>query len=361
MSEEHLIQKKINQDNNENKPQRSKILSSNVHGEELEKNNSIINNQYKNEDLGIGEIMLTPLQSILINKKMPFGLKLETEENILKSIDTTNTQTEKSKNSSKDKEKIGRDNNNTGGMAQSKERMINHFDIPNNFPQEIKTVLKKCRKGLDRIKETKYINIYYHSNNPDVPCLANIENKVNNYEYKNLYDFQMDVRNIWRYHFKLQQNIEITSKMSVDWEKICDDLDNQDNEINNLYTKEKPEELQKELYNINEQGKTGNIPTPSKKNNKQHMKLHYRGMTIEEKSRLGNEIRALNKKQLKGIIKILSKNKEYKKSKYFEFDLDKLSIKKLRELEKYVKECLRLNSHNSNNKMENQNNSLAFL
>jgi hypothetical protein len=91
------------------------------------------------------------------------------------------------------------------------------------------------------------------------------------------------------------------------------------------------------------------------------MKWNNRVMTIEEMSRLGNDIRTLNKKQLKGIIKILSKNNEYKKSKYFEFDLDKLSIEKLRELEIYVKECLRLNSHNSNNKMENQNNSLTFI
>jgi hypothetical protein len=264
MSEDQFIQNKINQENNQNKLQENQISSSIINNKDLERNN-LINNQNKNEELGIGQFILTPLQSILINKKMPFGFKLETEENIFKSIETTKIQTKKSKNSSKHKEKIGKDHHNMGGSIQPKKRVSNNFDIPSNYPPEIKTVLKKCRIGLDRIKESKYINIYYHSNNPDVPCLANIEKKVNNFEYRNLYDFQMDVRNIWRYHFKLQQNIEITSKMSVDWEKICDDLDNQDNEINNSYIKEKPEELQKELDNLNEQGKTGNIPTPSKK------------------------------------------------------------------------------------------------
>ena len=49
--------------------------------------------------------MLTPLQSIIINKKMPFGFKLETEENILKSLETTKSQAKKSKNSTRHKEK----------------------------------------------------------------------------------------------------------------------------------------------------------------------------------------------------------------------------------------------------------------
>ena len=373
MSEDQFIQNKINQENSQNKLQENQISSSIINNKDLERNN-LINNQNKNEELGIGQFILTPLQSILINKKMPFGFKLETEENIFKSIETTKIQTKKSKNSSKHKEKIGKDHHNMGGSIQPKKRVSNNFDIPSNYPPEIKTVLKKCRIGLDRIKESKYINIYYHSNNPDVPCLANIEKKVNNFEYRNLYDFQMDVRNVWSYHFKLQQNNEITSKMSADWEKICADLDNQNFEMNTSYIKERTDKIQKELDNINAARNMGNIPAPGKKNTQQNMKLNNKGMSVEEKNKLGNDIRTLNKEQLKGIIKILSENKEYPKSKYFEFDIDKLSIEKLRELDKYVKECLnsnKLNStnssnnnisnnnihkQNSNNKLQNQNN-----
>ena len=368
MSEDQFIQNKINQENNQNKQQEIQVTSSNINNNNLERNN-LINNQNKNEELGIGQFILTPLQSILINKKMPFGFKLETEENIFKSMDTSRTQTKKSKNSSKHKEKIGKDHRNMGGNIQPKKRVSNNFDIPSNYPPEIKAVLKKCRIGLDRIKESKYINIYYYSNNPDVPCLANIEKKVNNFEYKNLYDFQMDVRNIWSYHFKLQQNNEITSKMSADWEKICADLENQNNEMNTSYIKERTDKIQKELDNINAARNMGNIPAPGKKSNQQNMKMNNKGMSVEEKNKLGNDIRTLNKEQLKGIIKILSENKEYPKSKYFEFDIDKLSIEKLRELDKYVKECLnsnKLNSNNSsnnnihkqnsNNKLQNQNN-----
>lgn len=70
-------------------------------------------------------------------------------------------------------------------------------------------------------------------------------------------------------------------------------------------------------------------------------------MTVEEKNQLGNYIRSLNKEQLKGIIRILNDSDSYPKTKYFEFDIDKLPTKKLRDLEKYVKECININNKNS--------------
>jgi hypothetical protein len=65
-------------------------------------------------------------------------------------------------------------------------------------------------------------------------------------------------------------------------------------------------------------------------------------MTITEKNVLGSKIRMLSQDQMKGIINILSD--QYcieNNSKFFEFDIDALSNKKLRELEKYVKKCLK--------------------
>lgn len=34
-----------------------------------------------------GQYLLTPLEAILINKKMPYGIKLDTEENVLQSLE----------------------------------------------------------------------------------------------------------------------------------------------------------------------------------------------------------------------------------------------------------------------------------
>jgi hypothetical protein len=349
MSEAQFSQNEIMHINNENKQEENKITSLNGQYKELDRNNPL-NNEEKDEDLKIGQYMLTPLQSIIINKKMPFGFKLETEENILKSLETTKSQAKKSKNSTRHKEKGGRDHRN-GGIMQNKKRnqnMNNIDNIPSHITLEVYKIYKKCRKGLDKIKESKYANNYYQSNNPDVPCLANIEKKVNNYEYKSIYDFQMDVRRIWNYYFKLEQNNEITSKMSDDWEKICADLDNPNTEMSMASVRKRTEQIQKELEEMKDNNLTKeSVPAPVKKVNQNYEQ--NKPMTVEEKNQLGNNIRSLNKEQLKGIIKILSENNPIPQSKYFEFDIDKLSTKKLRELEKYVKDCLASNNKNNKN------------
>ena len=349
MSEAQFSQNEIMHINNENKQEENKITSLNGQYKELDRNNPL-NNEEKDEDLKIGQYMLTPLQSIIINKKMPFGFKLETEENILKSLETTKSQAKKSKNSTRHKEKGGRDHRN-GGIMQNKKRnqnMNNIDNIPSHITLEVYKIYKKCRKGLDKIKESKYANNYYQSNNPDVPCLANIEKKVNNYEYKSIYDFEMDVRRIWNYYFKLEQNNEITLKMSDDWEKICADLDNPNTEMSMASVRKRTEQIQKELEEMKDNNLTKeSVPAPVKKVNQNYEQ--NKPMTVEEKNQLGNNIRSLNKEQLKGIIKILSENNPIPQSKYFEFDIDKLSTKKLRELEKYVKDCLASNNKNNKN------------
>ena len=92
------------------------------------------------------------------------------------------------------------------------------------------------------------------------------------------------------------------------------------------------------------------VPAPVKKSGGNN-ELN-KPMTVDEKNQLGNDIRSLSKDQLKGIIRILKESDSYPKTKYFEFDIDQLSNKKLRELEKYVKECI--NTNNKNNKQINQ-------
>ena len=64
-------------------------------------------------------------------------------------------------------------------------------------------------------------------------------------------------------------------------------------------------------------------------------------MTLNEKLNLGENIKKLGNNQLKGIIRIIQNNiSRDKKEKYFEFDIDKLSPQKCRELENYVRSCL---------------------
>lgn len=54
-------------------------------------------NSLSNVELKDGHFMLTPLQVLMINKRMPKGFKLELEENLLKYLDTIKPPAKKTK------------------------------------------------------------------------------------------------------------------------------------------------------------------------------------------------------------------------------------------------------------------------
>lgn len=66
-------------------------------------------------------------------------------------------------------------------------------------------------------------------------------------------------------------------------------------------------------------------------------------MTLDEKNFLKDSIGLLNVDQQRGIIDIVSDSVDQKEGQVFEFELDQLSLKKCRELEVYVKNCLSKN------------------
>ena len=326
----------------------AKNISGNDRMQSQDKNN-IENASFKNDDLKIGQYYLTPLQSILLNKKFPMGFKLETEENILKSIEITKQQEKKQKQAQKLNQQIGRRSSNKfGQQTKRNNKNINNFEnIPNNISPEKYQIYKQCKSGFEKIKDSKYFNNYYTSDDPDIPCLSAIEKKINNFEYTSLYLFEMDVRNIWGYYFKINPNDDVSKKMSEDWEKICTELENPNSELNVDNIKKRTDNIKKEMEKIKDNKK--NAVPPPVKNSEKNSDNNNTPMTVEEKNQLGNYIRSLNKEQLKGIIRILNDSDSYPKTKYFEFDIDKLPTKKLRDLEKYVKECININNKNSKN------------
>lgn len=351
MTEEQNSNNHNMQENNQNMEE--KDLKDN---QDIQKKDIEVNEQKKDEkegeELKLGQYILTPLQSILINKKIPFGFKLETEENIIKSIESTKISTKRAAKVTKHKNHL--DSQLISEPPASQKRKNKTLDVmPSNMNPENFKIYKKCKKGIDRIKMLKYANKFYQSNNPDIPCLSVIEKKINNNEYKSIYDFAMDGRNLWSYYFNINQEDEITKKMSEEWEKMITDLDNADNEISPTPSsiRKKAEHIQKELVEMNDHGGVVRDTAPNKKVS--HNNDSSKPMTPEEKNLLGINIRALNKDQLRGIIQILSDKNSVPKEKYFEFDIDKLPTKKLRELEIYVKGCLSANNKNKNNNTNN--------
>ena len=350
----------------------SQIVSEVKNKENIQDENHINNSQIKNkeesqQELKKGQYILTPLESLLLNKLMPHGFKFESEENILKAFEASKSQVKRTKQSNRHIDNSFKSNNRTRNINYDKkdimppkrrtnQNLYKMDNIPNNISPEIYKTSLKCRNGLDKIKNTPWVNDFYQASEPDTPCLAKIEKKLNNYEYASFYDFAMDVRKIWYYFFKLgeQKNSDIyekTSKMSDMWEKIYSEIENSNDDTNNIASnlKKRTEKIQKEYNEFKGQYENKEIIPPPKKIISQN--IDNKAMSIEEKNILGNQIRSLNKEQLRGIIKILSDGNNVMNSKYFEFNIDKLSNKKLRELDKYVKGCLSIN----NNKMQSKN------
>ena len=67
-------------------------------------------------------------------------------------------------------------------------------------------------------------------------------------------------------------------------------------------------------------------------------------MSLDEKSQLKNSIPMLTQQQQNGIIQIVQQCiQQNNKGDVFEFELDQLPTRKCRELEDYVKRCLKEN------------------
>ena len=346
MSEGEIIPKNDLQENQDiNTSQPANIISNNQIEQENKNNTS--NEPLQKEELKFGQYLLTPLQSILLNKKFPSGFKLETEENILKSLELIKAQEKKHKQAQKNNLQKSQRSSNKLLQPNKKNKNNNNIDnIPNDVGPEKYKIIMQCKGGFAKIKESKYFSKYYISIEPNIPSLSNVEKKLNNYEYSSLYEFEMDVRNIWNYYFNLNPNDEIAKKMSEDWEKICMDLENTNSEVSVTDIKKRTDNIKKEMEKIKDH-REDISPVPTKKSGQNSES--NKPMSVEEKNQLGNDIRSLNKEQLKGIIRILKESETYPKTKYFEFDIDQLPNKKLRELEKYVKECISLNNKNNNN------------
>ena len=70
--------------------------------------------------------------------------------------------------------------------------------------------------------------------------------------------------------------------------------------------------------------------------------FHTKQIPAIDKKKLSDNIRCLPEEQLKGILNLIDiKTEAIEKKGFFELDIDKLKDERLRELEKYVRSCLK--------------------
>ena len=364
-------------------------MSNRVNSSHLLKNNSNSINDPKNKpELKLGEFYFTPLESFIINKSMPHGYKLELEENLLKLMESESKERKKNKKGKNLLKYQNVINNNEikqnnkkekKEQSQAKKRINQDFNldnIPNDINREKYKIAKKCKIGMERIKDSPLAKNFYEFNDVDTPSLSKVEKKLNNYEYNSFYDFEMDIRKIWSYFFYLgekgdKQIYENTSKMSEKWENICSELENLNVDMHEPVSNSvarRAEKNRKELSEHKENNKdkinksftnkkdiikNGNKDINININNKQEVTGTMSG---EDKNKLGKLIRnSLNREQLRGIAKILMGKDDVK---ILEFDMDQLPYEQLKKLEKYVYDCVAQNMQKSN--ANNNNNGTSI-
>lgn len=208
-------------------------------------------------------------------------------------------------------------------------------------------ISKKCEKGLIKIRQNPLSEQFYMSSSSDIPSLSIIERKIKNSKYETIGDFTLDLRNLWSFYFQnytsnpdpdLYQKVLKLSQIS---EEISKELQNCDDNSNSNLKEihKKITNLQRDVKDIKGNQYGTNHPNKKVENS---VSMMDKELTSQEKTQLSNNIRSLPPDQLVGIINILSNTKELEVNKsHLEFDIEKLPVRLLRELEKYTNNCLK--------------------
>mmetsp|Transcript_18375 Transcript_18375/g.33018 ORF Transcript_18375/g.33018 Transcript_18375/m.33018 type:complete len:416 (-) Transcript_18375:832-2079(-) len=165
--------------------------------------------------------------------------------------------------------------------------------------------------------------------------LSTVEEKLKNGDYETAYQFAMDVRKIWsnsfRYNAKGSELYSMTMEISDQFEKLIEGneqliLSDKKDALHDLYRK--VEKMSKEIKDLHARG--ANKPIQKTFNEKP--------MTLQEKRVLGQNIRKLDPKHLRGVLDIVRDSMSLDADGgELVIDLDTLPPRVCRELETYVK------------------------
>lgn len=188
--------------------------------------------------------------------------------------------------------------------------------------------------------------------------LSKVEKNLKDGVYSSTLEFASDVRKIWNnafiYNDEKSPIFQMTKDMSAYFERIFKEVENATLPGNNIQQLQRQvERLSKELKELNSQKLTGSpIATSLKPQKSTSSSALDKPMTMQEKRQLGQMIRNLPPEYLRGVCQIVSdgipdsaNNKEV-----LEFDIDLLPIRKVRELERYVKAKLNIANKNQSKK-----------
>ncbi len=178
-----------------------------------------------------------------------------------------------------------------------------------------------------------------------------IEKQVKSNFYSSHMELASDIRQIFNNYFTASINdpssYSDTCTLSNYFEDIYRDYENK------TFCKESKNilELKKKMNKLRREIRERNVNPTTIKNTKLRIDINDYNLTSEKEKKISkkyklslvNNIRSLNSDQIKGIINIIHDNLNHD-DKTLEFDINNLPIEKLKELDKYVKKCLKIKS-----------------
>ena len=341
---------------------------------------------------------LNPLEQILINKLIPYGYKLETEENLLKTDEkkkkgylhrkhkrtfgnnnsileniVDNENNIESTNKINNLEKVpkrrrkksfsshnteNKENNNKTTIMRKMTREhkpkiiedLGYIDkdiIKGKSNPLFRAVNKICDKGMEKMKKIQYYSFFYNnSSKPGELSLSKIEKNIREYKYQSTYEFIMDLRKLWNNFLKIYDSQNEIKEKVCEMAKKSEQLYCELESVN--VEKVELEDLNKKVDNLEKKLREikGNGLTIGNSFNLKKSVISERSLSLNEKTVIKNNIKLLTIEQKKGIANILRDTIDTENKKVLEFDIDKLNNKKLKQLDDYVKECIRKNNEN---------------
>ena len=230
--------------------------------------------------------------------------------------------------------------------------------IKNKSNPFLTEVSKQCEKGMNKIKRNVNSQDFYYSSNKNVQSLSQIEKNIKTFKYKTVYEFIMDLRRIWCYYFSEPSEIPDIYAKTCEMSKLCEkiyreiEVDFKDNrgltEIN-----KKIDNLSKEVKEIQ-----GNVVVQhnSLMNSKRYSSNNERPLSRAETETLRKNIQSLTDPQKQELIRMISDNVENSDKNCVEIHLNTIPIKVQRELDRFVKNCVKKNMSAHNQHLMNYNN-----
>jgi hypothetical protein len=202
------------------------------------------------------------------------------------------------------------------------------------------------------VNESIFFQLKEHELYKNFTLLNSIEKKLKAGGYSNHQDLATDIRSILNKYFTMHVNEpEIYSQiclLSDSFENIYKQYENKifsKESKNILDLKRKMTILKREIKERSNPNLTQIKPTKLRIDINEFNIQSEKDKKISKKYKLTlvNNIKSLNSDQIKGIINIIYDNLNTDE-KTMEFDINKLSFNKVRELDKYVKKCLKQNT-----------------